>query len=105
MKDYLLKKKKLEFIKAVIRWENLPKVWKAKFEDGQDMRIWFDHIKNLESSADFVKEVESILKTYDVKILTDKEKIKEFLIAIKNIKAHINSTLFINVRGKCSLIF
>lgn len=83
MKDYLLKKKKLEFIKAVIRWENLPKVWKAKFEDGQDMRIWFDHIKNLESSADFVKEVESILKTYDVKILTDKEKIKEFLIAIK----------------------
>lgn len=83
MKDYLLKKRKLEFIKTIIKWKNLPKVWKARFEDGQDMRIWFNQIKTLDSYADFVTEVENILKNYNVKILTDKEKTKEFLSAIK----------------------
>lgn len=83
MKDYLLKKRKLEFIKTVIRWENLPKVWKAKFEDGQDMRLWFNKIMKLEQFSDFVTEVENILKNYNVKILTDAEKEKEFMRAIK----------------------
>jgi len=83
MKDYLLKKRKLEFIKTVIRWKNLPKVWKARFEDGEDMRIWYNQISKLDSYSEFCEEVESILKNYNVKILTDIEKEKEFLIAIK----------------------
>lgn len=83
MKDYLLKKRKLEFIKTVIRWQNLPKVWKARFEDGEDMRIWFNQISKLDSYTDFCEEVENILKNYNVKILTDIEKEKEFLTAIK----------------------
>lgn len=83
MKDYLLKKKKLEFIKTVIKWQNLPKVWKAKFETGEDMRLWFDSISKLESYQEFTEEVKKILKNYNVKILTDEEKKIEFLTFVK----------------------
>lgn len=83
MSDCLVKKRKLEFIRTVIRWQNLPKVWKAKFEDGEDMRLWFNKISKLESFADFVTGVENVLKNFNVKILNDKEKEIEFLNAIK----------------------
>ena len=86
MKDYLIKKKKLEFIKTVIRWQNLPKVWKAKFDTGEDMRLWFDSISKLEKFKDFTEEVKNILKNYNVKILTDDEKKIEFLNTIKKIQ-------------------
>lgn len=83
MKDYLLKKRKLDFIITVTKWKNLPKVWKAKFEDGADMRLWFNKILNLESYSEYVNEVINILENYHVKILTDQEKEEEFLNAIK----------------------
>ena len=86
MKDYLLKKKKLEFIKTVIRWKNLPKVWKAKFDTGEDMRLWFDSISKLEKHKDFTEEVKNVLKNYNVTILTDEEKKKQFLNTVKKYK-------------------
>lgn len=86
MKDYLLKKKKLEFIRTVIKWQNLPKVWKAKFDTGEDMRLWFESVSKLESYKDFTEEVKKVLKNYNVTILTDDDKEKEFLVVVKKYK-------------------
>lgn len=86
MRDYLLTKRKLEFKKIVIEWQSLPKIWKLKFEDGQDMRIWFNKLISLGSHDKYIAEISNILANYNIKILTDIEKEKEFMNIVKKNK-------------------
>ena len=86
MSNNLFEKRKLEFIKIVIQEQRLPKVWEFKFQDGEDMRIWFDKISKLEQFKSFINEVNGILKKYQKTILSDKEKEGEFLNCINTIK-------------------
>ena len=86
MSRNLFEKRKLEFIKTVVKEQRLPKVWEFKFADGEDMRVWFNQISKIERFKDFINEVNSILEKFGSKVLTDKEKEIEFLECINNIK-------------------
>ena len=86
MSRNLFEKRKLEFIKIVVKEQRLPKVWEFKFADGEDMRVWFNQISKVERFKDFINEVNSILDKFGKKVLTDKEKEIEFLECINTIK-------------------
>ncbi len=79
MGENLFEIRKKEFIKYVNTNHMLPVVWKVRFSDNTDMRLWFNKIKKLDEFKDFINEIDSILKQYNLKILSDKEKEQEFL--------------------------
>lgn len=85
MSRELFEKRKLEFIKTITTMNNLPKVWEVRFSDGHDQRIWFNKISNLEEFKSFVDEVNNLLSSYNISILSDKEREEEFLICIKQL--------------------
>lgn len=86
MSRNLFEKRKLEFIKTILKEQRLPKTWEFKFADGEDMRIWFNQISKVERFKSFIDEVNSILEKFGSKVLTDKEKEIEFLECINTIK-------------------
>ena len=71
-----------EFKEYVLENHILPKVWKTRFSDGEDMRLWFNKISKSDKS--FIFEINDLLKKYDSKILNDNEKEQEFLEYISN---------------------
>ena len=75
----LFEKRKSEFKNYVLDNHILPKVWKVRFSDGTDMRIWFNKISKVAEFKDFITEIDDILNKYDSKVLSDKEKEEEFL--------------------------
>lgn len=86
MSKQLFEKRKLEFIGTVAKERRLPKTWEYSFADGEDMRVWFDKISNLDAFKNFVNQINGILSNFDKKILTDKEKEEEFLNCIGTIR-------------------
>jgi len=85
MNKNLFKKRKFEFVETIIKLKRLPKVWEYNFTDREDQRLWFDTISKIEEYKDITKEIEVVLKQYNIKLLSDKEKEIEFLNAIKKI--------------------
>ena len=79
MSKELYDKRKDEFKNYVLDNHVLPKVWKVRFSDNTDMRIWFNKISKVDEFKDFITEIDNILNKYDSKILSDKEKEDEFL--------------------------
>lgn len=75
MSKNLFEDRKREFIDFVTMEHRLPKTWEKKFNDGEDMRIWFDNISKIDNYKVFVNEVYDVL---DSKKLSDKEKEEEF---------------------------
>lgn len=71
MERKLFEDRKRQFKKTVELIGNLPRVWQIRFDDGEDQRIWFDKLLNIDNFSDYIKE---LLNKYDKKILTDKEK-------------------------------
>ena len=57
MSRELYEKRKLEFIQILRKEKRLPKSWKYRFSDGEDMCVWFDKISKLEQLKIFVNEV------------------------------------------------
>ena len=74
MERKLYDDRKRQFKKTVELIGNLPRVWQVGFDDGEDQRLWFDKLLSVADFSDYIKEVEELLKKYDKKILTDKEK-------------------------------
>ncbi|MBQ2872452.1 MAG: hypothetical protein IJE89_00415 [Bacilli bacterium] len=85
MSKELFEKRRLEFIGTIATERRLPKTWEYSFSDGEDMRVWFDKISNMETFKSFVDKVNEILLNFNKKILTDKEKEAEFLNCVETI--------------------
>ena len=85
MNENLFKKRKYEFVETIIREGRLPKVWEFRFSDGEDQRLWFNKIYQLDLYKDLFKEIEMVLNQYNIKVLNDLEKEQEFLKCIKNL--------------------
>lgn len=73
-----------EFKEYVLENHILPKVWKTRFSDGEDIRLWFNKISKSDKFKTFIFEINDLLKKYDSKILEDNEKEQEFLEYISN---------------------
>lgn len=73
-----------EFKDFVINECRLPRVWEKRFSDGEDMRLWFNKILKVDKFKEFILEIDNILQQFDSKILSTKEKEKEFLNYIYN---------------------
>lgn len=82
MSKELYENRQKEFKEYVNREQQMPRVWKARFSDNDDMRLWFKKISELERFSGFVKEVNDILSKFNLKILTNKEKEAAFLAYI-----------------------
>lgn len=80
----LFEKRKKEFEEFVLIEERLPRTFESSFKDGSDMRLWFNSILLLEEYKDYIEGIESILKSTESLVLTDKEKEIEFIGYIKN---------------------
>lgn len=78
--------RKIEFIEKIKKEKRLPKAWEFSFSYGDDMRIWFDKISKLEQFKSFVNEVNTLLASFNKKVLTDKEREEEFLNCTATIK-------------------
>ena len=81
----LYETRKKEFIDYINRTHNLPVIWESKFSDTADMRLWFNKIRNEKTFKDFVKVVSDNLSKYDVKILSEEEKMQQFLDCVSKI--------------------
>lgn len=79
MSKELFEKRKIEFKNFIIKEHRMPMVWEVRFNDNEDMRLWFNKISKLKEFKEYVNEVNNILKEYGLKILSDKEKEHEFL--------------------------
>ena len=79
MSKELYDKRKEEFKNYVLDNHVLPRVWKVRFSDNTDMRLWFNKILKLDEFKNFINEIDVILNNYDSKILNDIEKEDEFL--------------------------
>ena len=73
-----------EFKEYVLQNHILPKVWKTRFSDGEDMRLWFNKISKSARFKTFIFEINDLLKKYNSKILNDNEKEQKFLEYISN---------------------
>ena len=85
MSRELFKKRKYEFIELIIKEQKLPKVWEFRFTDGEDMRLWFNKIYGLKEYRDLMNDINIILNKYNIKVLNDTEREKEFLTCISQI--------------------
>ena len=85
MSESLFKKRKYEFVETIIRERRLPKVWEFSFTDGEDQRLWFNKIYKLDVYKTLLSEIDLVLKQYNIKVLSDKEKEEEFLNCIKTL--------------------
>lgn len=79
MSKELFEKRKIEFKNFITIERRMPKIWEVRFSDSEDMRLWFNKISKLENFKDFVNEINIILGKYNLKILSDKEKEREFM--------------------------
>lgn len=79
MSKEIFEKRKIEFKEFITREHRMPRIWEVKFNDNEDMRLWFNKITKLEKFKDFIDEINNILSKFDLKILTDKEKEQEFI--------------------------
>lgn len=79
MSKEIFEKRKIEFKEFITREHRMPRIWEVRFNDNEDMRLWFNKITKLEKFKDFIDEINNILSKFDLKILTDKEKEQEFI--------------------------
>lgn len=85
MKRELFKRRKYEFVSVINNIKRLPNIGEYYFTDGEDMRLWYDAITKLTVYNDYIKEINILVKKYDIKCLTDEEKKQEFLrFVLKN---------------------
>lgn len=68
-----------EFKNYILVNHRLPKVWEIRFSDNEDMRLWFNKISKIKEFKLFILEIDDILKQFNLKILNDIDKEKEFL--------------------------
>ena len=85
MGNDLFERRKKEFKEIIIREKRLPKVWEFSFSDREDTRLWFNNISRVDKFKSFVDEVNSILKEFEIKVLSDLEKEQEFLSCIEKL--------------------
>lgn len=85
MSKELFETRKNEFIETINKLKRLPKVWECYFLDGSDQRLWFDKAIKLEKYKSRIEEINILLKQYEIKVLTDKEKEEEFLNCVKRL--------------------
>lgn len=90
----LYENRKKEFIDYINKTHNLPVIWEHRFSDTADMRLWFNKIRNEKTFGDFVKLVRDILSKYNAKILSEEEKVQQFLDIIGKINRIPNRSEF-----------
>ena len=79
MSKQLFENRKKEFKEFIIREHRMPKVWEVRFNDNEDMRLWFNKISKSENFKEFISEINNLLNSFNYKILTDKEKEQAFI--------------------------
>ena len=73
-----VEKRKQELINYINTNHKLPLNWKEHFEDGGDMRLWFDSIYHLDKFKDYNQELNELFNKYNIHVLTSLEKEQEF---------------------------
>lgn len=85
MSKELFEKRKKEFKEFVNREHRMPRIWKVRFSDNEDMRLWFNKISKIDIYKNFFTEINDILSNFDLKILSDEEKEQEFISYINKV--------------------
>lgn len=83
MERELYRRRKEQFREFVSAEQRLPRKWERNFEDGSDMRVWFDKLQLSDYFSDFIKEIINTLKRFNYIILDDNAKKSEFLDFIR----------------------
>lgn len=86
MSKDLFEKRKIELKNFIIENHRMPRIWEVRFNDNEDMRLWFNKISKIDKFKDYVIEINNLLNKYDLKVLSNKEKEQEFIDYISNKK-------------------